>query len=178
MQPASKVSIVSLDQHKVFDAIEVAQARAIVTRVADTPGCALIVCSYAPVGSGNRPRTLNFVQQLSRFTSRNIGLVHTASKVHGPGSKAAFLSALFDQLRSLLDSQPLDVWHVDDSFDIVGALSRLNNPAIRGQLAQSVSATLWKSTCAGTLSSDRKNERTLGLKPYIIQLCTCNARGS
>ena len=46
----------------------------------------------------------------------------------------SFLSELYDQLGSLLEAQPLDLWHADDSPKILSAISRLNNPAIRSQL--------------------------------------------
>ena len=80
----SSLKIVSLDQHKVLDATSLEDARAIFTLCGSQQDVALIVCSYAPVGSPNRPRTRSFVQGLSRYTGTSVSLVHTAAKIHGP----------------------------------------------------------------------------------------------
>ncbi|CAE7652666.1 dbo, partial [Symbiodinium sp. CCMP2592] len=130
---SQSVSLVSLDQHKVLDAVDIAQARSIFSLLGDLHDAALLVCSYAPEGSGNRRKTYNFVQSVSRYTAQSVSLVHTSAKIFGPRAKAAFLDALFTEAGNILDPLPLTIWHFDDSGDIVQAIERLGNSRIRAR---------------------------------------------
>ncbi|CAE6921679.1 RE1 [Symbiodinium sp. CCMP2592] len=130
---SQSVSLVSLDQHKVLDAVDIAQARSIFSLLGDLHDAALLVCSYAPEGSGNRSKTYNFVQSVSRYTAQSVSLVHTSAKIFGPRAKAAFLDALFTEAGNILDPLPLTIWHFDDSGDIVQAIERLGNSRIRAR---------------------------------------------